>query len=151
VRPRTRARELALQYLFSLDFQGPEALDGLEAFLKSSGASRTVREFSTLLVRGVIEHQADIDPHIRGAAENWALERIAKVDRNILRLAVFELSYAPSTPATVVIDEAVELGKRYSTAQSGAFVNGVLDRIVERIGRKPRKTAGDPSPNQNAP
>ena len=131
MRRRTRARELALQFLFTLDIRGDEARDELELFLTDSGASREVRGFVTALVDGVRKHRPVIDARIRELAENWSLERIARVDRNVLRLAAFEILHCPDVPVRVALNEAIDLGKRYSTAQSGAFINGILDRLKE--------------------
>jgi N utilization substance protein B len=129
VRRRTRARELALQYLFTLDARAGEADQELDEFLRSSGASRHARRFATELVDGVRKHQADLDQKIAALAANWTLERMPRVDRNILRLAGFELLHSKEVPVRVALNEAIELGKRYSTAQSGAFVNGILDKL----------------------
>lgn len=131
---RTRSRELALQTLFSWDVgpdAGPTALDQT---LDHSEASLEVRTYAESLVEGVLGDLPRIDRAIADAAENWTLERLAVVDRNVLRLAVHELLSVDDVPTAVCIDEAIELGKRYSTAQSGAFINGVLDRIRRDLG-----------------
>jgi N utilization substance protein B len=132
MRRRTRARELALQFLYSLDVRGPEILDDLDDFLRDSGASRLASRFATELVHGVVKHQAELDAGIVRVAQHWSLERMPPVDRNILRLASFELMHCPEIPIGVALNEAIELGKRYSTAQSGAFVNGILDQVKAR-------------------
>jgi N utilization substance protein B len=140
MRRRTRARELALQFLYTLDVRGDAARDELDAFLEQSGASRLAREFSTELVDGVRTHRADLDQRLRRIAQNWSLERMPPVDRNILRLAAFELLHCGDVPVRVAMNEAIELGKRYSTANSGAFVNGILDKIKDE-----RALPADPS------
>ena len=129
MRRRTRARELALQFLYSLDVRGSEILDDLDDFLRDSGASRLARRFATELVHGVVKNQTELDAGIVRVAQHWSLERMPPVDRNILRLASFELLHCPEIPIGVALNEAIELGKRYSTAQSGAFVNGILDQV----------------------
>lgn len=93
------------------------------------------RPYADAVVRGVVEHREAIDERIRAASEHWRLERMARVDRNVLRVGVFELLERPEVPRAVIIDEAVELAKRYGTEDSGKFVNGVLDRIADDVGR----------------
>ena len=132
MRRRTRARELALQFLYTLDVRGSEILEDLDDFLTESGASRLARRFATELVHGVVKHQAELDAGIVRVAQHWSLERMPPVDRNILRLASFELLHCPEIPIGVALNEAIELGKRYSTANSGAFINGILDKIMNR-------------------
>ena len=129
MRRRTRARRLALEVLYQVDLLSSaevvdEALTG-----PTAPADAPSRQFARELVLGVVEHRDDIDRLIREAAENWELHRMATVDRNILRLGTFELVYRRDIPPKVSINEAVELAKRYSTAESGNFVNGILDRI----------------------
>ena len=133
MRRRTRARELALQFLYTVDVKGVSARDELDDFLTASGASRVARSFATQLVDGVLAHRDELDARISVLAERWSLQRIAAVDRNILRLGGYELLHSSDVPVRVALNEAIELGKRYSTAQSGAFVNGILDQI--RAGR----------------
>lgn len=131
MRRRTRARELALQFLYTLDVRGDDARGELDGFLVASGASRAARAFATELVDGVRAHRADLDARIARIAANWSLTRMPPVDRNILRLAGFELLHCAGTPVRVALNEAIDLGKRYSTANSGAFVNGILDRLKD--------------------
>jgi len=130
MRRRTRSREIALQMLYQVDARGSEALDDLDAFLDREAFSEPeVRAFARELVEGTIEHLEEIDGILQRAAQNWKIERMAFVDRNVLRMAIFELVHRPDVPSKVTINEAIELGKRYSTQQSGAFINGILDRI----------------------
>ena len=138
MRIRSRARELALQFLFQLDFQdGAYRAKELDAFLdeelRGAGASqdaiRETKVFARALVDGVLAHREAIDALIAATAANWELARMAAVDRNALRLGCYELVFAGDVPPKVAINEAIELGKRFSTAQSGAFINGILDRI----------------------
>ncbi len=132
MKKRTRARELALQYLYQLDLLG----DGLdlspEQFVRSEEPEPTTRAFTLELLHGTREHGPEIDVIIREVAQNWDLERMAVIDRNVLRLATFELLWCPDIPPKVSINEAIELGKRYSTQNSGGFINGILDRIKDR-------------------
>jgi len=130
---RTGAREFALHLLYQMDQRKedltqilPEAL----AFLKPTGEDRG---FALRLVEGVQEHKDLIDEHLRKAARNWDLERVASLDRCVLRLAVIELMIVPESPTRVILDEAIELAKNYSTEQSGRFVNGVLDPIAKIV------------------
>ena len=131
MRRRTRARELALQFLYSLEVRGDEAHADLEVFLKDSGASVLIKEYATRLIDGVREHAVVLDERITKHAKNWKLSRIAMLDRNLLRLGAFELIYCLDVPPNVAINEAIELGKRYSTAQTGSFVNGILDQMQQ--------------------
>ena len=130
MRKRTRARELALQLLYMADVQGGEALGQVDEFLLRHGhGDGEVTAFARDLVVGVMERRGEIDALLSAATQNWELHRMALVDRNILRLATFELLRAGEVPAKVAINEAIELGKRFSTQQSGSFINGILDRI----------------------
>jgi transcription antitermination factor NusB len=129
MRKRTRARELALQILFQLDLRGDEILDDLEGILDRSGKAPDVTEFARALVIGTAAMSEEADRQIAAVAEHWDVRRMAAIDRNILRMAVFEMRERTDIPDKVAINEAIELGKKYSTAQSGAFINGILDRI----------------------
>jgi transcription antitermination factor NusB len=130
---RTRARELALQFLYMLDVQGPEYRERLDSFLEEELAGKPqadeVKEYARRLVDGVAAHREEIDRLLAVAAQNWDLSRMAVIDRNVLRLGCHEMLYEPDVPTKVSINEAIELSKRFSTEQSGAFVNGILDRI----------------------
>jgi N utilization substance protein B len=131
---RTRSREIALQVLYSCDqTPAPEPQDW-ELTLEDAEISPEVRAFARELVSGVLARRGELDALIAAAADNWELSRLAAVDRNVLRLAVHELTGRPDIPAKVSINEAIELGKRFSTAQSGAFVNGILDRVRRDLG-----------------
>ena len=130
MRKRTRGRELALQMLYQFDARGQDALDQLDFFVESEAPGEPeAHEFARTLVQGSIDSREEIDGLLIGAAENWKLHRMAIVDRNILRMAIYELLHLDEVPAKVTINEAIELGKRYSTKQSGSFINGILDRI----------------------
>lgn len=128
---RRQGREAALQFLFShdlnptLDPDGPEAVD----FWNLRHAKQAVREFATELLRGLMPRLPEIDEYITGAIENYAFSRLAVVDRNLLRLAVYEMAYRHDIPMPVSINEAIEIAKDFGTDESPKFVNGVLDRI----------------------
>jgi len=128
---RHQAREAALGVLFQVDLGKSDIEDALDP-VRAQGWPRDDWTLIESLVRGTRRHVADIDALIRSVAEHWTLERMATVDRNVLRMAIFELQHA-DTPVGVVINEAVELAKQYSTEESGRFVNGMLGKIV-RLG-----------------
>ena len=132
MKKRSRARELALQFLYQLDLRGSEFLDQAKAFLRAEESDKGAREFAAVLVKGVAENQADLDQEIRSVAQNWEITRMAVIDRNVLRMATYELLHCPDIPPKVAINEAIELGKRYSTQNSGAFINGILDKVKDR-------------------
>ena len=130
MRKRTRSRELALQLLYQIDAREDDVLATMEQFFESEAAEdEEVRVFARQLVTGTRDSAEEIDEILTAAAENWRLNRMALVDRNILRMAVFEMLHIEEIPAKVSINEAIELGKRFSTKQSGSFINGILDRI----------------------
>jgi N utilization substance protein B len=129
---RRRARELALQllYQFELTEASPEEMQS--GFDEWRNASDNVREFADNLLRGTLDRLAEIDEELGNQTTHWRLERLAAVDRNILRLAIFELIFETDTPHAVVIDEAIEIAKKFGSKDSGRFVNGVLDGFVKR-------------------
>jgi N utilization substance protein B len=131
--PRRRARECALQILFQLEFNPAEPRDLIRVYWEHQKASPEVREHGTWIVRTIREHGETIDAAIQAASKNWRLARMAVVDRNILRIAVCELLYEPALVPAIVMDEAIEIAKRYSGEQSAVFVNGVLDAVVRRL------------------
>ncbi len=160
---RRRGREVALQVLYQVDSQGgglsaeeamhlyaghfgrptaddpgtfwgaasAEPIDEL-----SDGDMAEARDFASRIVRGALGDRDALDALLQKASRNWRLDRMARVDRNLLRLAAWELSSATDVPAKVVINEAIEIAKRYGTAESPAFVNGILDRCLDELGRK---------------
>ena len=138
MRRRTKAREVALQFLYQLDLRGDAVLEDLGEFLRNSTKDREVHEFSMRLVTGTRELGAELDVTLAKVARNWDLRRMATIDRNVLRMAIYELLYCDDIPPKVSINEAIELGKKYSTANSGAFVNGILDRVKSEF-LKPRQ------------
>ena len=131
MKKRTRARELALQSLYQLDLRGEDFLGEARSFLREQEPDKTAREFAMSLVQGTAQNAEEIDGVIRRVAQNWDIERMAVIDRNVLRMATYELLHCKDIPPKVAINEAIELGKRYSTQNSGGFINGVLDRIKD--------------------
>jgi len=134
IRRRTRAREVALQILFQFDLRGADyaAQVGRTTAQLCADESKDepdVQEFATRLVDGTLAHREQIDKRLQAVTRNWDLRRMANVDRNVLRLAVYELMHCRDVPPKVAINEAIELAKKYSTANSGGFCNGILDRI----------------------
>ena len=129
---RRRARELALQLLYQYEVTGA-APEHMQANLEDwGGATETTRDFADRLLRGALAHLDEIDGELTQQTAHWRLERLAAVDRNILRLAMFELLFQQETPHAVVIDEAIEIAKKYGAEESARFVNGVLDGFVKR-------------------
>jgi len=128
---RSRAREVALQALFQEDLNPRDSFDQLAPFVKSRLKNESLRTFAIGLVQGVMRNLAELDALLDAKAENWSLSRMAATDRNILRLGAFEIRYA-DTPDRVAIDEAVELAKRFGSANSSQFVNGILDKLLVR-------------------
>ncbi len=131
---RRESRERALSLLYEAEAKGCDPLEDVLAQLVLEP-----EPFAADVVAGVSRHRAEIDALIGGVARGWALERMPVVDRNLLRMAVYELAHRPDVPTGAVISEAVELAKEYSTDDSGGFVNGVLSRLATEL-----RTAGDP-------
>jgi len=148
---REQARQIALQALYQLDVRredlGPEIVE----FLRESTKEPEVYFFARRLTEGTWAWREEADRLIREAAEHWRPERMAILDRNILRLAAYEISQCPDIPPRVAIDQAIELAKRFSAAESGAFVNGVLDKILRIVkGDAAGEAEGAPAPAPEA-
>ncbi len=127
---RSQCREWALQFLYQAEFSGSRQLEELQRFWSHfETGDQTPPAYLRELVAGVAGHLEELDALIIRYSEHWRLERMTVVDRNLLRLAVFELLYQPKGPSKVVINEAIELAKRFGSEDSGAFVNGILDQI----------------------
>ncbi len=129
---RRQSREGALQGLFMADFHSLWETQEVKFCLDHFGIDSGIREFSDLLVNGVIENKEAIDATITWASNRWSITRMSRIDRTIIRLATFELSFYKETPVNVVINEAIEIAKRFGTEDSPTFVNGVLDKIATR-------------------
>ena len=132
MRKRTKAREYVLQMLYQVDITRGTWQEIFENFWESKDLedfSEELKDFSAQLLKGAVEHSQEIDKKISLYAANWQLERMAFVDRNIMRLGCFELLFREDIPPKVAINEAVELAKKYSGSESGKFVNAILDKI----------------------
>lgn len=125
---RSRAREVALQILFEDDVNPRATVEELTSFVKSRLNSPELEEFCLSLILGVRRNQAEIDAELGEVAKNWSIARMASTDRNVLRLGAFEMQYT-QTPRKVIINEALELAKRFGNANSAQFVNGILDKL----------------------
>ncbi len=137
MRRRRKSREFALQALYQLNITKQDATSLLAQFQKYFLPDGEADEFLKRLVIGVLNHYEELDRLIEKYSENWSLDRIDVVDRNILRMALFELLYFQEIPPKVTINEAVDLAKRYGSEDSGSFINGILDRIQNEVVRKP--------------
>jgi N utilization substance protein B len=134
---RRKSREFALQVLYQLNITKQDALQVLTQFEGHFLSHGEADEFLKCVVLGVLEHFSELDRLIEKYSENWRLDRINIIDRNILRMALFELLYCEEIPPKVTINEAIDLGKRYGSEDSGSFINGILDRIQNEVVRKP--------------
>jgi N utilization substance protein B len=130
---RTRARELAMQALCQMDIQGDAALDMLGIFFSENTDDPAIREMADKWSKGTWKVVTECDSLIAVAAVKWELSRLNQVDRSILRLGAYQLKYCPDIPAKVVINEAIELAKKFSAESSPGFVNGVLDAIYRKL------------------
>jgi N utilization substance protein B len=126
---RRRSRELAMQALFHMDMNANLSEDQLELYLSCFPPSKKTHTFFLKLVRGVIRAGSELDSVIERFSSNWKISRMSCVDRNVLRLAVFEMLYCKDIPAKVSINEAIDVGKKFGTEESGAFINGILDSV----------------------
>jgi len=126
---RRKSRELAMQALFYMDMNRNDSNESLERFCVHFSASKKARPFFLRLVKGVIQAKAEIDSIIENFSDNWKISRMSCVDRNIMRIAVYELLYCQDIPPKVSINEAIDIGKKFGTEESGAFINGILDSV----------------------
>jgi len=133
---RTRARELAIQGLYQLDVQGSDLLTSLGRFFMENDPDGLVRKLASDWTKGTWENLAQCDELIVASTIKWQLSRLSAVDKSILRLAVYQLKFCPDIPPRVVINEAIELAKKFSTDKSPAFVNGVLDAVLRKLEAK---------------
>ncbi len=137
---RRDGRVAALQFLFAWSMNTPKNLtEDLRVFFENMEQPRDHYAFGEELIHGVIEHIAEIDSRIKGLAHNWEFERIAKIDLAILRIAMFEMICRKDIPPVVSINEAIDLSKQFSNADAKRFINGILDRLKDQIGRDARK------------
>ena len=142
IQQRRDGRMVAVQFLYSWELNRPENLaTALELFFAEQEQPRDHYAFGEELIHGTIEHVSEIDGHIRGLAQNWDFERIAKIDLTILRVGIFEMLHRKDIPPVVSINEAINLSKQFSNADAKRFINGILDRLKDQTGRDARKGA----------
>lgn len=134
---RRDGREAAVQFLFAHELHAEHTLAEQNAFWEIHSAKATVRAYAEELIKGVLDNLEQIDAVISPVVENFRIQRLANVDRNILRVAVYELLHVPGVPAPVILNEAIEVAKNLGGNESGAFVNGVLHKIAKSIRPKP--------------
>ncbi len=130
---RRKAREIALQTLYAQEVSGTEWKTAFDDNIERRKPSPEVVEYAERLVTNVMEERSNLDSLIRDRLENWALERVSVVDRTILRIALSELLHCPEVPANVIMNEAIEIAQKFSSADAGRFVNGVLDRLAREV------------------
>ena len=143
---RRKARESTLQILFQLEFNDSELENIFESFWQEKKASKEIKEYSRWLVEGIVSHRERIDRLIQSVSENWRIDRMALVDRNVLRIAVFELLCEERLAPAIVIDEAIEIAKKYSSEEAATFVNGILDaarKKIEKMQKRPKEEKND--------
>jgi N utilization substance protein B len=133
--------------LFQIEASGVEAEKAIAMFWRNFEADPEGREYAEAIVRGVSDTVPELDKKISAASANWRIERMTRVDRNLLRLGTWELAHRPDIPRAVVLDEAVELAKSYGTDESSAFVNGVLNEVAEKLGRPAEPEGAPPAPS----
>lgn len=133
---RRKGRELALQALYQIEITGDASAAAVDLFLSHFEGNNLAKDFARRLVSGVISQRPQLDRLIEKCTENWKLGRLSKVDLLILRMAAYELLFCPDIPLNVSLDEAIEIGKRFGSNDSAAFINGVLDQLAEIGGVK---------------
>ncbi len=131
---RTTAREAALQLLYAVESAGESQEHVIREFWRETPGDPEGRKYADALVSGICENRSAIDARISAASENWRVERMTPVDRNLLRIGVYELAYVDDVPRAVAIDEAVEIAKKFGTEESSKFINGVLERVANDLG-----------------
>ena len=137
---RRDGRVAALQYLYAWSMNKPQNLaTDLATFFENCEQPREHYAFGEEIIHGVIDHAEDLDSRIKGLAHNWEFDRIAKIDLTILRVAMFEMVYRKDIPPVVSINEAIDLSKQFSNADAKRFINGILDRLKDQLGRDARK------------
>lgn len=130
---RRKARRRALEFLFSIEFTQYDWEDALESFWETFDTKQVVREYAKVLIKGIVAHKEDIDTHIDSALTNWSPDRVGRIERNILRVAVYEIAYTDDVPQKVAMNEAIEIAKGYGTDESAGFVNAVLDKLKSTV------------------
>lgn len=148
MKPRHEGRMLATQFLFQRDFNRNDFEEALQLFWEGQSAGKKAHKFAEELVRGVAEHRDELDERLQGYASNWEVKRMGAIDRNVLRMALYEMFYCMDIPPIVSINEAVDIAKEFSSIQSGHFVNGVLDRAKRDL-KRPLRTVKPVNWNQD--
>ena len=139
---RRKARESTLQILFQMEFDDADPDKMVDTFWKNKKSTKEIEEHSRWLVKGILSHRESIDRLIQSVSANWRISRMAIVDRNVLRIAVFELLYEESLAPAIVINEAIEIAKKYSSDEGAVFVNGILDdarKEIQRMKKSPEE------------
>ncbi|OEU66311.1 MAG: transcription antitermination factor NusB [Desulfobacterales bacterium PC51MH44] len=147
---RRKSRELAMQALFYMDMSQNDSNEMLERFCNNFTPSRKALPFFLKLVKGVIKAKPEIDAIIERFSDNWKLSRITCVDRNIMRIAAYELIWCHDIPPKVSINEAIDIGKKFGTEESGAFINGILDSIRTAFEKEEIKIKGNNQKNETS-
>jgi len=147
---RSTAREAALQLLYALEASGEPEGYVVTSFWRETPGDPEGRPYAERLFAGTQSRLSEIDERIRAASDNWRVERMSRVDRNVLRLGTYELLERTDVPRAVIIDEAIELAKRYGSEGSGKFVNGVLERIATELGRTDTDGSAPDQPNEGS-
>ena len=144
IQQRRDGRVAAVQFLYSWELNRPDDLaSALLLFFPEMEQPRDYYAFAEEIIHGAIEHVSEIDGHIRTLAQNWDFDRIAKIDLTILRVGIFEMLYRKDIPPVVSINEAINLSKEFSNADAKRFINGILDRLKDKLGRDARKKQDD--------
>jgi N utilization substance protein B len=133
---RRQARELAMQALFYMDMQNEASLPMLESFCANFRPAKKAQPFFLKLVNGVLETRSEIDALIERFSKNWKISRMSGVDRNVMRIAVYEMLHCEDIPPKVSINEAVDVGKKFGTEESGAFINGIMDSVRDALDKE---------------
>ncbi len=130
---RRLSRELVIQFLYLIEMNEGVVQNQLKLFWESHPAAEDVQSFTEDILKDIFDHKEEIDAQLEKYSDNWTLSRMAVIDRNLLRMAASELMYSKTVPPKVAIDEAVEIAKKYGSADSPNFINGVLDRILKEL------------------
>ena len=145
---RRNARERAVQVLFQMDINPGDIDSALDWFWEDKEPDAKTRHFTEDVVRGVLQHQKKIDSMMQNYADHWALDRMGTVDRNIIRIAIYEMLFRRDIPPVVSINEAVDIAKQFSSKEAGRFVNGILDRARKDLNRPDREPTPENSVEQ---
>ncbi len=130
---RRNSRELAMQALFYIDLGNEKPFEAYNLFCVHSKPEEGINAFFEEIVEGTLKHKSEIDSIVEKFSNNWKLSRMSGIDRNIIRIAVYEMIYCDDIPSTVTINEAIDIGKKFGTKDSGAFINGILDAISQNL------------------